>query len=54
MIVITGATGNIGSKITSDLLSKEQHVRCIARTSENTTDTPFDDFAEVFARIFFA
>lgn len=27
MIAITGATGNIGSKITSDLLSKGQHVR---------------------------
>jgi uncharacterized protein YbjT (DUF2867 family) len=35
MIAITGATGNIGSKITSDLLSKEQHVRCIARTADN-------------------
>jgi uncharacterized protein YbjT (DUF2867 family) len=32
MIAITGATGNIGSKITTDLLSKGQHVRCIART----------------------
>ena len=35
MIAITGATGNIGSKITSDLLSKGQHVRCIARTADN-------------------
>jgi len=32
MIAITGATGNIGSRITADLLSKGQHVRCIART----------------------
>jgi len=35
MIAITGATGNIGSKITSYLLSKGQHVRCIARTADN-------------------
>jgi len=35
MIAITGATGNIGSKITADLLSKGQHVRCIARTADN-------------------
>jgi uncharacterized protein YbjT (DUF2867 family) len=34
MIAITGATGNIGSKITADLLSKGQNVRCIARTAE--------------------
>jgi uncharacterized protein YbjT (DUF2867 family) len=34
MIAVTGATGNIGSKITSDLLSKGQSVRCIARTAE--------------------
>jgi uncharacterized protein YbjT (DUF2867 family) len=33
MIVITGATGNIGSKITSRLLSRGQKVRCIARTA---------------------
>jgi uncharacterized protein YbjT (DUF2867 family) len=35
MIAITGATGNIGSKITSDLLSEGQNVRCIARTADN-------------------
>jgi uncharacterized protein YbjT (DUF2867 family) len=35
MITITGATGNIGSKITADLLAKGQAVRCIARTPEN-------------------
>lgn len=35
MIAITGATGNIGSKITADLLSKGQNVRCIARTADN-------------------
>jgi uncharacterized protein YbjT (DUF2867 family) len=35
MIAITGATGNIGSKITADLLAKGQAVRCIARTPEN-------------------
>jgi uncharacterized protein YbjT (DUF2867 family) len=35
MIAITGATGNIGRKITADLLSKGQNVRCIARTADN-------------------
>jgi uncharacterized protein YbjT (DUF2867 family) len=35
MIAITGATGNIGSKITADLLAKGQTVRCIARTADN-------------------
>ena len=35
MIAITGATGNIGSKITADLLSKGQNVRCVARTAHN-------------------
>jgi uncharacterized protein YbjT (DUF2867 family) len=34
MVVITGATGNIGSKITSLLLSRGQRVRCIARTAD--------------------
>lgn len=34
MIVITGATGNIGSKITSLLLSRGQRVRCVARTAD--------------------
>ena len=34
MIAVTGATGNIGSKITADLLSRGQSVRCIARTAE--------------------
>jgi uncharacterized protein YbjT (DUF2867 family) len=33
MIVITGATGNIGSKLTSFLLSEGHKVRCIARTA---------------------
>jgi uncharacterized protein YbjT (DUF2867 family) len=31
MIAITGATGNIGSKIALDLLSRREKVRCIAR-----------------------
>ena len=31
MIVITGATGNIGSKISADLLSRGHKIRCIAR-----------------------
>ncbi len=31
MIVITGATGNIGSKISAELLSRGQKIRCIAR-----------------------
>jgi uncharacterized protein YbjT (DUF2867 family) len=35
MIAITGATGNIGSKITANLLSEGQNVRCIARTADN-------------------
>jgi uncharacterized protein YbjT (DUF2867 family) len=35
MIAITGATGNIGGKITAHLLSKGQKVRCIARTADN-------------------
>jgi uncharacterized protein YbjT (DUF2867 family) len=32
MIVVTGATGKIGSKIISDLLSQTKKVRCIARS----------------------
>jgi uncharacterized protein YbjT (DUF2867 family) len=31
MIAITGATGNIGSKISADLLSRGHKIRCIAR-----------------------
>jgi len=34
MIVVTGATGNIGSKISSRLLDQGQKIRCIARTEE--------------------
>lgn len=34
MIVITGATGNIGNKLTSILLSEGHKLRCIARTAE--------------------
>jgi uncharacterized protein YbjT (DUF2867 family) len=34
MIVITGATGNIGSKISSYLLDQGQRIRCIARTAD--------------------
>lgn len=34
MIVITGATGNIGSKISAALLSAGHPVRCIARSRE--------------------
>ncbi|MBI5101086.1 MAG: NmrA family NAD(P)-binding protein [Nitrospirae bacterium] len=34
MIVITGATGNVGGKIVSGLLTGGRKVRCIARTSE--------------------
>ncbi len=33
MIVITGATGNIGSKISADLLSRGHKIRCIARNA---------------------
>lgn len=35
MIAITGATGNIGSKITKELMFRGQKVRCIARTADN-------------------
>jgi len=34
MIVITGATGNIGGKIIPHLLSQAHNVRCMARTAE--------------------
>jgi uncharacterized protein YbjT (DUF2867 family) len=34
MIVVTGATGKIGSRITSNLLSRIKKVRCIARAPE--------------------
>lgn len=34
MIVITGATGNIGSKISSDILAQGRRIRCIARTAD--------------------
>jgi uncharacterized protein YbjT (DUF2867 family) len=34
MIVITGASGNIGSKIAAHLLLQGQKVRCVARTAE--------------------
>lgn len=34
MIVITGASGNIGSRIADQLLSKGQKVRCVARRAE--------------------
>jgi uncharacterized protein YbjT (DUF2867 family) len=46
MIAITGATGNIGSKITADLLSKGQNVRCVARTA-----VKLETFAEKGAEI---
>ncbi len=35
MIAITGATGNIGSKIAAELLSRGRKVRCIARTARD-------------------
>ena len=38
MIVITGATGNIGSKLTAELLAKGEKVRCIARSAEKLED----------------
>ncbi len=31
MIIITGASGNIGRKISADLLLREQKIKCIAR-----------------------
>lgn len=34
MIVITGATGNIGSRISQSLLKKGQKIRCIARHAD--------------------
>jgi uncharacterized protein YbjT (DUF2867 family) len=38
MIVLTGATGNIGSKIASILLSQGDMVRCVARTADKLKD----------------
>jgi uncharacterized protein YbjT (DUF2867 family) len=38
MIAITGATGNIGSKLVAELLAKGQQVRCIARSAEKLGD----------------
>jgi len=34
MIVITGASGNIGSKVTTHLLAQGQRVRCVARRTD--------------------
>jgi uncharacterized protein YbjT (DUF2867 family) len=34
MIVITGANGNIGSKITETLLAQKQKVRCVGRSAD--------------------
>jgi len=34
MIVVTGASGNIGSKVTALLLSKGEKVRCVARSAD--------------------
>jgi uncharacterized protein YbjT (DUF2867 family) len=38
MIVITGATGNIGSRIADLLLSQGEKVRCVARTADKLKD----------------
>lgn len=38
MIVIIGATGNVGSKTTKILLSQGKSVRAVARTAENLED----------------
>jgi uncharacterized protein YbjT (DUF2867 family) len=38
MIVITGASGNIGSKLGAGLLSRGQKIRCIARNVEKMKD----------------
>lgn len=48
MIAITGATGNIGSKIATELLSRGHKVRCIARTAQNLLPLS-DQGAEVAA-----
>ncbi len=55
---ITGATGNIGHKITEKLLAEGHKVRAInsgdilshyQRTPENTTETSIEEFAQGFA-----
>ncbi len=46
MIVITGASGHIGSKIAASLLLQGQKVRCVARTAEK-----LEEFADKGAEV---
>ena len=48
MIVITGASGNIGSKVTALLLSQGQKVRCVARRADKLKELA-DKGAEIAA-----
>jgi uncharacterized protein YbjT (DUF2867 family) len=48
MITILGATGNVGSKLTANLLAKGKKVRVIARSADKL-ETFADQGAEVFA-----
>ncbi len=48
MIVITGASGNIGSKVTAHLLSQGQRVRCVARRADKLKELA-DKGAEIAA-----
>jgi uncharacterized protein YbjT (DUF2867 family) len=47
MIVITGASGNIGSKLAAHLLSRGEKVRCVARRADKLKDLA-DRGAEIF------
>lgn len=46
MILVMGATGNIGSKITAHLLANGQKVRCVARHFPNKDALKGAEFAE--------
>ncbi len=48
MIVITGASGNIGSKVTAHLLSQGQRVRCVSRRADKLKELA-DKGAEIAA-----
>lgn len=46
MILVMGATGKVGSKITAHLLANGQKVRCVARHFPNRAAYPGAEFAE--------
>jgi uncharacterized protein YbjT (DUF2867 family) len=48
MIVVAGASGNIGSKVTANLLSQGERVRCVARSVDKLKE-PADKGAEIAA-----